>query len=48
MDWDALWEYPYRLGIGIFIVVGTVFFMAIFLGFTIWLERYYKKEREKS
>ncbi|MFY9269417.1 MAG: hypothetical protein WAO55_06680 [Candidatus Manganitrophaceae bacterium] len=37
-----------RLGIGIFIAVGTVLIMGFFLGVTIWLERSFKKEKQKK
>ena len=42
---DDLWAYPYRLGIGIFMVVGTFLLMALFIGFTAWLERDFKKDK---
>ncbi len=45
---DGLWAYPYRLGIGIFIVGGTLFFMALFIGVAIWLERSFKKDNLKK
>jgi len=41
---DDLWAYPYRLGIGIFLVVGTFLLTALFVGFTAWLERDFKKD----
>jgi len=42
-----MWGYPYRLGIGLFVVGGTLVFMLVFLGITVLLERHFKKEREK-
>ncbi len=41
---DDLWAYPYRLGIGIFISVGTVVLTGFFVGIVIWLEKSFKKD----
>lgn len=45
---DDIWAYPYRLGIGIFIVVGTFLITAFIVGFTAWLEHDFKKDRSKK
>ncbi|MDC4223837.1 MAG: hypothetical protein MPW15_06305 [Candidatus Manganitrophus sp.] len=37
-----------RLGIGIFVTVGTLLLMGFFLGVTIWLENAFKKEKQKK
>lgn len=37
-----------RLGIGIFLTVGTLLIMGLFLGVTIWLENSFKKEKQKK
>jgi len=42
---SEIWGYPYRLGIGIFVVVGTLIIMGFFLGVTIWLENSFKKDK---
>lgn len=42
---SEIWGYPYRLGIGIFVVVGTLVLMGLFLGVTIWLENSFKKDK---
>jgi hypothetical protein len=42
---ESIWGYPYRLGIGIFIVVVTVLLTLGFVGLTVWLENSFKKER---
>ena len=42
---SEIWGYPYRLGIGIFVVVGTLVIMGLFLGLTIWLENSFKKDK---
>ncbi|HZR47841.1 MAG TPA: hypothetical protein VFA47_14115 [Candidatus Manganitrophaceae bacterium] len=42
---SEIWGYPYRLGIGIFVVVGTLLLMGLFLGVTIWLENSFKKDK---
>jgi hypothetical protein len=42
---SEIWGYPYRLGIGIFVVVGTLLIMGVFLGVTIWLENSFKKDK---
>lgn len=42
---SEIWGYPYRLGIGIFVVVGTLVIMGLFLGVTIWLENSFKKDK---
>jgi hypothetical protein len=41
---DDLWAYPYRLGIGIFIAVGTVVLTCFFVGIVVWLEKSFKKD----
>ena len=43
-----LWAYPYRLGIGIFIVVGTLAIMGAFIGVAIWLEKALKDDDPKK
>jgi hypothetical protein len=43
-----IWGYPYRLGIGIFLVVSTFLMTVLFVGFTLWLEKYFKKTREQK
>ncbi|MFQ5542752.1 MAG: hypothetical protein ACE5FY_00195 [Nitrospiria bacterium] len=45
---DDLWAYPYRLGIGIFIVVGTILLTGGFVAFTAWLEHDFKKDKSKK
>lgn len=45
---SEIWGYPYRLGIAIFVTVGTLGIMAVFLGFTIWLENSFKKDKLKK
>ncbi|HET6369852.1 MAG TPA: hypothetical protein VFG95_01560 [Nitrospiria bacterium] len=47
MSMHDIWGYPYRLGIGLFITVGTAVVMSVFLLITVLLERHFKKEREK-
>lgn len=37
-----------RLGIGIFLTVGTLVIMGLFLGATIWLENSFKKDKQKK
>ncbi|WP_272953258.1 hypothetical protein [Candidatus Manganitrophus noduliformans] len=37
-----------RLGIGIFITVGTLLLMGFFFGITVWLESAFKKEKQKK
>lgn len=37
-----------RLGIGLFITVGTLGIMGLFLGVTVWLENAFKKEKQKK
>ncbi len=37
-----------RLGIGIFLTVGTLLIMGFFVGFTIWLENSFKKDKQKK
>lgn len=41
---DDLWAYPYRLGIGIFIGVGTLAITGFFIGIAVWLEKSFKKD----
>lgn len=41
---NDLWAYPYRLGIGIFIVAGTLLLTAFFVGIVVWLEKAFKKD----
>lgn len=45
---SEIWGYPYRLGIGIFITVGTLVIMGLFIGVTVWLERSFKKDKLKK
>ena len=40
-----LWAYPYRLGISLFLIGGTVFFIALFVGIVIWLEKSFKDDK---
>lgn len=44
---DDIWAYPYRLGIGLFFVVGTVVFMVAFIGAAVWLEKSFKEDDTK-
>ena len=44
----SIWGYPYRLGIGIFVTVGTIIITLVFVGITIWLERSFKKDKIKK
>lgn len=44
----SIWGYPYKLGITLFLVIGTALLTVAFIGFTVWLERTFKKEREKK
>lgn len=37
-----------RLGIGIFLIVGTLLIMGFFVGVTVWLENAFKKEKQKK
>ncbi len=43
---DNLWAYPYRLGIGIFLVIGTFLIAAFFVVLSIWLEKDFKEDKE--
>ncbi len=43
-----IWGYPYRLGIAIFLVVITFLMTVFFVAFTAWLEKSFKKERERK
>lgn len=43
-----MWGYPYRLGIGLFLTVGTVLITFFFVGITIWLEKAFKKDKQKK
>ncbi len=43
-----IWGYPYRLGIGIFFVVGTFLLTVVVVAFTTCLERSFKRERLKK
>ena len=45
---DDLWAYPYRFGIGVFMVVGTFLLMFLFIGFAAWLERDFKKDKSRK
>ena len=47
MDGD-LWAYPYRLGIGIFLSVGTLLITGVIVGITAWLERDFKKDKSQK
>lgn len=44
---DDLWAYPYRLGIGIFFLVGTLAIMGAFIGVAVWLEKALKEDDTK-
>jgi hypothetical protein len=43
-----MWGYPYRLGIGIFLVVGTALITFFFVWITMWLEKSFKKDKLKK
>ncbi len=43
---DDLWAYPYRMGIGIFLVVGTLLLTAALVVLSIWLEKDFKKDNK--
>ena len=43
-----IWGYPYRLGIGIFLVVSTFLMTLLFVAFTACLEKSFKKERDRK
>ncbi|MFQ5950238.1 MAG: hypothetical protein ACE5J1_06085 [Nitrospiria bacterium] len=45
---SEIWGFPYRLGIGIFLVVGTLLLTGLFIGITIWLENAFKKDKEEK
>lgn len=45
---DDIWAYPYRLGIGLFFVVGTIVFMGAFIGTSLWLEKAFKEDNTKK
>jgi len=42
---NDIWGYPYRLGVTIFLFVGTVFLTAFFVGLAIWLEKSFKNDK---
>ncbi len=42
---DEIWGYPYRLGITIFVLGGTVLLTLAFAAFVIWMERSFKKDK---
>lgn len=48
MTMHDIWGYPYRLGIALFLIVGTAVIMFAFLAVTKVLERHFKQEREKK
>jgi len=43
---DEIWGYPYRLGITIFLIVGTALITVGFVGMTLWLENSFKREKK--
>ncbi len=45
---ESMWGYPYRLGIGLFLIVSTFLFTAMWVGITWWLEVHFKKGRQKK
>ncbi len=45
---DAIWGYPYRLGITLFVLIGTGLLTMGFIGFVIWMERSFKKDKQKK
>lgn len=48
MNLGDIWGYPYRLGIGIFLTIGTLVIVLAFLGITLWLERSFQKDKLKK
>jgi hypothetical protein len=42
---DDIWGYPYRLGITIFLVIGTAACTLIFVVFAMWLEKSFKDDK---
>ncbi len=45
---DEIWGYPYRLGITLFIVIGTALLTIGFVGLGIWLEKSFKNDKIKK
>ncbi len=43
-----IWGYPYRLGIVIFLIVITFLMTVLFVAFTSWMEKDFKKGRERK
>ena len=43
-----IWGYPYRLGITLFLLIGTALLTLGFVGLAIWLEQSFKKEKIKK
>jgi len=43
-----IWGYPYRLGITLFLIVGTAALTIAFVWITVWLERSFKNEKIKK
>jgi len=42
---NDIWAYPYRFGITLFLIGGTVLLVAFFVGLAIWLERSFKNDK---
>ncbi|MEK7748320.1 MAG: hypothetical protein AAB300_04525 [Nitrospirota bacterium] len=42
---DDIWGYPYRLGITIFLVIGTAVCTLIFVVLAMWLEKSFKDDK---
>ncbi len=45
---NDIWGYPYRLGITLFLIVGTGLLTLSFVGVAIWLEQSFKNEKIKK
>ncbi|MBI3358772.1 MAG: hypothetical protein HY201_03060 [Nitrospirae bacterium] len=43
-----IWGYPYRLGITLFLIVGTALLTVGFVGIAVWLEKSFKNEKIKK
>jgi len=43
-----IWGYPYRLGITLFLIIGTTLITVFFIGVAAWLEQSFKKEKIKK
>ena len=45
---DEIWGYPHRLGITLFLIIGTALLTLGFVGFAVWLENSFKNEKTKK